>query len=48
MDRSSKDKDKSLTKWLDIVFKKSFMIHGVKNYMIKLAFLLINRHCLKI
>jgi hypothetical protein len=48
MDRSGKDKNKTLVKWLDIVFKKNFMIHGVKNHMVKLAFLLINRHCTKI
>lgn len=48
LDRSSKDKDKSLIKWLEIVFKKNFMIHGVKSYMVKLGFLLVNRACLRL
>lgn len=48
MDRSGKDRTKSLAKWLEIVFKKSFMIPGVKNFMIKLAFQLVNRNCTKL
>ena len=44
MDRSAKDKENNLNKWIDIVFKPKFMLKGVKSYMIKLAFQLVNRY----
>lgn len=48
MDRSAKDKENNLNKWIDIAFKKNFMLKGVKSYMIKLAFQLVNRYAQKL
>jgi hypothetical protein len=48
MDRSAKERENNLNKWIEIVFKKSFMIEGVKSVMIHLAFILVNRYCNKV
>lgn len=51
MDRSAKDFNLKLegvlVKWMDIIFKKGFMIKGTKAYMIRLAMMLINKYCLQ-
>lgn len=43
MDRSAKDRENNLNKWVDIVFKKTFMLKGVKSSMIRLSLQLANR-----
>lgn len=49
MDRSAKDFNLKLegilVKWLDIIFKKNFMVKGTKSYMIKLGMMLVNKYC---
>ena len=46
MDRSKKDlaikMEGVLVKWIDIIFKKGFIIKGTKSYMIKLSMMLVN------